>query len=268
MDELNALLSRHGIAIVFLNVLMTQSGLPVPAVPLLVVAGAFVAQGETALVPLLFAVVTASLIGDSLWYVAGRHFGRRILAALCRVAIEPDSCVKQTENIFERWGPPSLMIAKYIPGFGTIAPPLAGMVRLKVPLFVLYSVIAALLWAGLPIALGFVFEDEVAWVLHGLESMGTGAITLLAAIVFLYVSAKMLERYLLIRLLRTVRISVAELRDLMNAPVAPLVLDVRSTAARRIEPRRLPGAIAVDMDNPQRGLVNVAPDREVVVYCS
>jgi len=268
MEELNTLLSRHGIAIVFLNVLVTQAGVPLPAVPLLVVAGAFVAQGQTALAPLLVATVVASLIGDSLWYAAGRRFGSRILAALCRVAIEPDSCVKQTENIFGRWGPPSLMIAKYVPGFATIAPPLAGMMQLKIPLFLVYSAIAALLWAGLPIALGFVFNNEVAWVLSRLESMGAGAIALLAAIVFLYVSAKMLERYLLIRLLRTVRINVTELRDLMNQPVRPLVLDARSATARKVEPRHLPGAIAVDMENPQRALGYVVPDREVVVYCS
>lgn len=268
MEELTQLLVRHGLSVVFVNVLMTQAGVPVPAVPMLVIAGAFVAGGQIAWGSLVAVAVLASLIGDSLWYAAGRRYGYRILRTLCRIAIEPDSCVKQTENIFDKWGAPSLMVAKYVPGFATIAPPLAGMMQLGAPLFLLYSAVAALLWAGLPIILGFVFHTEVAWVLEWLESMGSGAIALIASIVFLYVSAKMLERYLLIRLLRTVRITVPELRDLMAQPERPVIVDVRSAAARRMEPRRLPGAIAVDMENPRLALVAVSPDREVIVYCS
>jgi membrane protein DedA with SNARE-associated domain len=268
MEELTQLLAQHGLSVVFVNVLMTQAGVPVPAVPMLVIAGAFVAGGQIAWGSLIAVTVAASLIGDSLWYMAGRRYGNRILRTLCRIAIEPDSCVKQTENIFDRWGAPSLMVAKYVPGFATIAPPLAGMMHLGVPLFLLYSAVAALLWAGLPIILGYAFHTEVAWVLAWLESMGTGAVALIASIVFLYVSAKMLERYLLIRLLRTVRIGVPELRALMDEPDRPIILDVRSTAARRMDPRRLPGAIAVDMENPRRALVAVSPDREVIVYCS
>ncbi|MGQ0751280.1 MAG: VTT domain-containing protein [Betaproteobacteria bacterium] len=268
MEEVTRLLAQHGLAVVFANVLLTQSGVPFPAVPMLVIAGAFVAEGQIAWVSLIAVTVAASLIGDSLWYAAGRRYGNRILRTLCRIAIEPDSCVKQTENIFDKWGAPSLMVAKYVPGFATIAPPLAGMMRLGLPLFLLYSAVAALLWAGLPIVLGFVFHTEVTWVLGWLESMGAGAVALIASIVFLYVSAKILERYLLIRLLRTVRISVPELRALMAKPERPVILDVRSAAARRMEPRRLPGAIAVDMAEPRRALVAVAPDREVIVYCS
>ena len=125
MQEMINLLSQHGLTIVFVNVLLTQLGAPVPAMPLLVVAGAFVAQGQLAPVPLLAVTIAASLLGDTPWYLAGRRYGYRVLRTLCRVALEPDSCVKQTENIFERWGPPSLMVAKYVPGFATVAPPLA-----------------------------------------------------------------------------------------------------------------------------------------------
>lgn len=268
MQDIIDLLSRHGLAVVFLNVLLTQAGVPVPAIPMLVIAGAFVAQQQIGWPALIVVTVAASLIGDSLWYAAGRRYGNRILKTLCRISIEPDSCVKQTENIFDRWGAPSLMVAKYVPGFATIAPPLAGMMRLGVPLFLVYSTVAALLWAGLPLVLGFVFHTEVALVLQWLESMGTGAVALIGSLVFLYVSAKLLERYLLIRLLRTVRISVPEVRALMEQPARPIILDVRSAAARRLEPRRLPGATAVDMENPHAALVAVDPEREVIVYCS
>ncbi len=265
---MTGLLVQYGLALVFFNVLLTQGGIPVPSVPILVVAGAFVSQGQIALAPLLLASVVASLIGDTLWYYAGRHYGYRILRTLCRVAIEPDSCVKQTETIFERWGAPSLMLAKYVPGFSTAAPPLAGTMQLGLLAFLAYSAVAALLWAGLPIALGAVFHAEVESALEWLESMGTGAAAIIGVVVLLYVAVKMVQRYLLIRFLRMVRISAEEVRDLMRREPKPVVLDVRSATARKLDPRRLPGAVAVDIETPQRGLVAVPPDRDVIVYCS
>jgi membrane protein DedA with SNARE-associated domain len=268
MQEMMNLLSQHGLAIVFANVLLTQAGAPVPAVPMLIVAGAFVAQGQLALAPLLAVTVLASLLGDTPWYLAGRRYGYRILRTLCRVALEPDSCVKQTENIFERWGPPSLMAAKYIPGFATVAPPLAGTMKLAAPWFVLYSAVAALLWAGLPIAIGAVFQAEVERALAWLEGMGTGALIVIAGAGALYVIVKLVERYLLIRFLRMVRITVDELRTVLTNGAPPLILDVRSASARRLDPRHIPGAIPVDMAVPEAHLGAVLPDRDVVVYCS
>lgn len=268
MEEMISLLGQHGLALVFANVLLTQTGVPVPAVPMLIIAGAFVADGQIGLAPLILASVAASLIGDTLWYIAGRTYGYRILRTLCRVSIEPDSCVKQTENIFERWGAPSLMVAKYVPGFSTIAPPLAGTMRVGPPAFLGYSAIAALLWSGLPIALGVIFHTEVGRALEWLEGMGTGAAMVIAAAVALYIGVKTVQRNLLIRFLRMVRISVEELRDLLLRDEKPVVLDVRSMAARKLDPRRIPGAIAVNIESPQVALITVPPDRDVVVYCS
>lgn len=268
MEEMTGLLAQYGLALVFLNVLLTQGGVPVPAAPILVVAGAFVAQGQIALAPLVLVSVVASLIGDTLWYAAGRRYGYGVLRTLCRVAIEPDSCVKQTENIFERWGTPSLVVAKYVPGFSTVAPPLAGTMRVGLAAFLGYSAIAALLWAGLPIALGAAFHTEVEHALEWLESMGTGALAVISAAVLLYIGVKGVQRYLLIRFLRMVRIGAEELRELFAREPKPVVLDVRSVTARRLDPRRLPGAIAVDIDSPQAALAAVPREREVIVYCS
>ena len=268
MEEMTGLLAQHGLALVFVNVLLAQAGVPLPAVPILIVAGAFVAQGQMALGSLVAVSVVASLLGDIPWYFAGRRYGYRILRTLCRIAIEPDSCVKQTETIFERWGPPSLMVAKYVPGFSTIAPPLAGTMRLEFPAFLAYSAVAALLWMAAPVLAGFVLHAEVELALAWLEKMGGGALAVIAGALVLYGGGKFLQRYLLIRLLRMVRISVHELRDLLRQGAKPIVLDVRSAAARKLDPRRIPGAIPVDIAAPQAALVAVPPDRDVIVYCS
>ena len=268
MEQMTGLLAQHGLALVFANVLLAQAGIPIPAVPILVVAGAFVAQGQIALAPLVLVSVVASLIGDTLWYVAGRRYGYGVLRTLCRVAIEPDSCVKQTESIFERWGTASLVLAKYVPGFSTVAPPLAGTMRVGLAAFLGFSAIAALLWAGLPVALGAVFHTEIERALGWLANMGTGAVMVVAAVVLLYIGVKTIQRYWLIRVLRMARIGAQELRELMAREPGPVVLDVRSTIARKLDPRRLPGAIAVDIESPQAALAAVPREREVIVYCS
>lgn len=268
MEEVTGLLTQHGLTLVFANVLLAQLGVPLPAVPLLVLAGAFVAQGNLSVAPLLVVTIVASLLGDTPWYFAGRRHGYSILRTLCRIAIEPDSCVKQTENVFLRWGPAALIVAKYIPGFATVAPPLAGTMKIPFPRFVFLSAVGALLWAVAPIAAGAWFHTEVDWALQQLEKMGAGAIALIIAALAIYVGIKAGQRYLLIRFLRSVRVSVEELREMLQQGERPLILDVRSALARKFDPRAIPGAIAVDIDDPGGALPGMSEDREIVVYCT
>jgi membrane protein DedA with SNARE-associated domain len=268
MEEVTGLLARHGLALVFANVLVAQLGVPLPAVPMLVLAGAFVAQGNLDLAALLVVTIVASLLGDVPWYLAGRRHGYSILRTLCRIAIEPDTCVKQTENVFLRWGPVALIVAKYIPGFATVAPPLAGTMKIPFPRFVFLSAVGALLWAMAPIAAGAWFHTEVDWALQQLERTGAGAVVLIFAALAIYVGIKAGQRYLLIRFLRSVRVSVEELREMLQREERPVILDARSALARRFDPRAIPGAIAVDIDDPHRALPALPKDREVVVYCT
>jgi membrane protein DedA with SNARE-associated domain len=268
MEALRQLLAEHGLSLVFANVLLAQLGLPLPAMPMLVVAGALVAEGSVQVVPLALTVIAASLMGDMPWYLAGRRYGYRVLRTVCRISVEPDSCVKQTENIFTRWGPASLVFAKYVPGFSTVAPPLAGTMRLHVSRFIFYSAVAAALWAVLPILAGFFFHREVDWLLGGLESMGTGAVAVLVLAALAYVAAKAVERYLLIRFLRMVRISVPDLRRMLDAGSRPVILDVRSGLAREAEPRHIPGAVVVELDAVDGILATLPTDCDIVVYCS
>lgn len=268
MQDLTGLLAQHGLLLVFANVLLTQAGIPLPAVPMLVIAGALAAQGEFTYTALLLTAIAAALLGDVPWYFAGRRYGHRVLRTLCRIAIEPDSCVKQTESIFERWGAPALLVAKYIPGFATVAPPLAGAMRLGFRPFLLFSAAGALLWAAAPVVLGAVFHDQVEWALLWLTDLGSGALLVIGGAFMFYTGIKAVERYLFLRMLRTVRVSVAELHELMQGATPPLVVDVRSAAVRRLDPRHIPGAVPVNLEDATAALPGVAPDRDVVVYCS
>jgi membrane protein DedA with SNARE-associated domain len=268
MEEMTGLLAHYGLALVFLNVFIHQAGIPITAAPLLVVTGALVQQGQLALVPLLGVAVAGSLLGDTPWFFAGRRFGYSVLRTLCRIAIEPDSCVKQTESIFERWGAPSLLVAKFIPGFSTVAPPLAGAMRLPFLSFLAYSAAGAAVWSGVAIGIGMTFDTEIDAVLLWLEDSGPGVIEVIAGIVVLYAAMKWVERWSFLRTLRTARISVRELSAMMAGKSPPVVLDVRSATARKNDPRAVPGAIAVDIADPQQHLAGVPPEREIVVYCT
>lgn len=265
---MQSLLAQHGLLLVFGNVLLAQLGVPLPAVPILILAGAFAASGQLALAAILGVTLAASLLGDLPWYFAGRHYGYRIMRTLCRIAIEPDGCVKQTENIFERWGAPSLMVAKFIPGFGTVAPPLAGAMRLSLTRFIAFSTAGALLWAAVPVFAGMLFSAQVEQALAWVERMGTGGVMVAAAIVAVYVGVKLVQRHVLIRQLRSVRVNAQELRKMIRAGAPLVVLDARSQTARQIDPRHIPGAIAINFAEAEKALKTGMHDHDIVVYCS
>src|SRR5512134_1651397 len=154
--------------VVFVNVLLQQLGVPVPVVPTLLLAGSLAAT-PGALGTALAAAVVASLVADLLWYAAGRMFGYRVLAGLCRLSINPTSCVSQTEAKFTRWGVWSLLVAKFVPGFSTVAPPIAGALRMSVSRFVLAAALGAALWAGVGLGSGWVLRGAVPDVVASLD---------------------------------------------------------------------------------------------------
>src|SRR5439155_11395121 len=147
------------------NVLLAQLGIPVPSYPVLIVTGALAMHGRFSLAALYLVAVLACLIADVAWYAGGRRYGRRVVRTVCRISISPDSCVRQTESLFGRWGAASLMFAKFIPGFAAIATSLAGNIRLPLARFVFFDAIGAALYTGVAIALGMLFRDAVASVL-------------------------------------------------------------------------------------------------------
>lgn len=267
MSHLIELVQHHGLALVFLNVLALQAGLPLPAYPTLIVTGALAASGGYPLPALLATATVASLIADIGWYAAGRRIGGSVLRTLCRISLSPDSCVRQTESIFTRWGAPSLMVAKFVPGFASVATAMAGVVRIAAWRFVLADAIGAALWSGVALALGYVFRDAIDDVVAALAAMGRIGIGVILAVFALYLLRKWWERRRFMKQLEMDRVSVDELRALIDAGRMGTVIDVRSPLSQSIT-GRIPGAITVDADNLQAALSAVAPEGEVVVYCA
>src|SRR5580700_3900501 len=200
--ELVANLGPYGPLIVMVNVLLDQIGLPVPAVPTLIVAGALGARGEMSLPALFLGSVLACLAADCGWYWVGERYGIRVLKALCKVSLEPDSCVSQTQTRFERWGINSLVIAKFVPGLSIIAPPLAGALRIGWLRFIVLSTLGAILWAGGWLAVGVLFESQIDALLGQLDRIGGIAGLIAAGLLAAYIAFKWWERMRFFQTLR------------------------------------------------------------------
>jgi membrane protein DedA with SNARE-associated domain/rhodanese-related sulfurtransferase len=265
--DLIQLIVEFGLALVFLNVLLEQAGLPVPAFPTLIVGGAYLAGDTPSLLALLGVGVAAAVIADTGWYIAGRRYGMRVLRMLCRISLSPDSCVTQTESIFSRLGASSMLFAKFVPGFASVATAMAGAVGLRYWKFALFDAIGAALWVGAAIFLGRVFREAIGDVLDTLASMGKYGLLLVAIALAAYIASKWWRRRQFIAQLRMDRVTVDELRSMIDEDRERLILDVRSRLVQA-HSGRIPGARAVDIERIAEGLDGVPRDGEVVVYCA
>jgi membrane protein DedA with SNARE-associated domain/rhodanese-related sulfurtransferase len=266
--DLVSLLGQYGLALVFANVLIEQMGLPVPAVPTLVVAGALATEGELSM-PLLFAVaLLACSLADITWYIAGRRFGNRVMKLLCRISLTPDYCVSDTQARFERWGVNALVIAKFVPGLATIAPPLAGATRIAWPRFLFFNSLGGTLWVGAWLGVGILLGPYMEPLLTWLDQIGSIAVVTIVALLTAYIAFKWWERRRFFTMLRMARISVDELYRLIDAELKPVIVDVRSQTARALEPRRIPGALHVPLHAVDHHVKDLPRDREIILYCT
>jgi membrane protein DedA with SNARE-associated domain/rhodanese-related sulfurtransferase len=268
MQDIGHLIAQHGLALVFANVLLDQLGFPIPAIPALLVAGALAADGKLSAPGLFGVAVVATLIADSVWYAAGRRYGNGIMKMLCRVSLTPDFCVSQTQTLFERWGMNALLIANFIPGLATVAPPLAGATGIGWPRFLFFSTLGAFLWAGAGLGVGMVFKAQIGQLLAWLEPMGTVAVTIVIVLCAAYIAYKWWERRRFFNMLRMARIGVDELYRLMEAGAGPVVVDVRSQTARTLEPKRIPGALHVPLHAVGLHAKDLPRDRDIILYCT
>ena len=210
----------------------------------------------------------ACLLAELGWFWAGRRYGFRVLKLLCRISLSPDTCVRQTESVFERRGAATLVIARFVPGLATVAPPLAAALGFRLTTYLAYNGAGAALYCGSGLALGFLFHSQIDWLLERLSALGGNALLVVAVLLALYIAYRGWDRYRFMKRLRTARISVSELDRMISEGEDPIVLDVRSRAHRELDGRRIPGAQPVDLDDLETTLAHIPRDREVVVYCA
>jgi membrane protein DedA with SNARE-associated domain/rhodanese-related sulfurtransferase len=268
MHELVALLLAHGALIIFVVTLTARVGAPVPASPLLVVAGSLVLAGQLSVVAALATSIAANVLGDGVWFLAGRRYGHRVMKQLCRISLSPDSCVRQSESLITRWGGSSLIAAKFVPGVSVIAAPMAGALGMSVPRFLAFELVAALVWTLTYMALGMIFSNQIQQIFDVMAGTGSVATAVLVLAVAAIVAVRYWQRQRFLRELQIPRIGVDELHALMQQGQDPLVIDVRSEASTQLDARRIPGAISVHLGDIQAKAAELSREREIVLYCS
>lgn len=268
MEELVAFVARYGYGLIFVVILLDQFGSPVPSLPLLVVAGGFIADGEMSFA-LTFAVVTlAALPGDWVWYELGRARGPGVLRLLCRISLEPDSCVQRTRGIFARSGPTSLLVAKFFPGLDTAAPPLAGAGHMARGAFLLFSVLGTWIWAAVFLGIGIFFGDALHRLAESLAPYGWAAVIGMGLALVCYLALKFLQRKRVLRDLRVARISPEELFARREQGEEIAIVDLRSAFDLEFDPVRIPDALQIPYEEIEARHIEIPRDREVVVYCT
>lgn len=268
MNETVHFLLGHGYTVVFLWVFAEQIGLPLPSAPLLLAAGALAGTGRLSLGVAVGLAIIAALGADVLWYELGRRRGIKVLQTLCRISLEPDSCVRRTENAFARHGARSLLVAKFVPGLNTAAPPLAGIVRMRPARFLLFDLLGAGLWVGVLVGLGYLFSDQLERVADRAFALGTGLLALLLGSLGSYVTWKFFKRRRFMRELRIARITPEELKRRLDAGDDVVIVDLRHSLDFEAEPQTIPGAYHLEASELEERQGEIPADREVVLYCS
>ena len=261
-------LLHHGYVLLLGWVFAEQMGLPIPSMPLLLAAGALAGTGHLSFFASLFYVVFAALVADSIWYELGRRKGIRILQFLCKISLEPDSCVRRTEGVFSKQGARSLLLAKFLPGLGTVAPPLAGIFHMRPRRFLLFDAAGSLLWSGTFLGLGFVFSGEIERVAEYLASLGGWLLVLLLAAFAAYLAKKFVARQRFLRELRISRITVDELKQKIDAREELVIVDLRHSVDFEADPETIPGAFRMDSKELEEKDDRLPRDREVILYCT
>ena len=268
MNETLDFLVRHGAMVMFVALFIEQVGLPFPATPFLLYAGALVGAGKLNTITTVGAAVTGSLVADMIWFYVGIFTGKRALKLVCRVSLEPDSCVRRTEDLFARFGMRGLIAGKFIPGLSTLLPPLAGSSGISVRRFLFFDGISSVVYCGSFLLVGFLFSNQVEQIVVAFAGLGSGTLALLVAFLAAYITYKYVQRRRVLRESSVARITVDELRHQQETGENPLVLDLRPASEIDHAPYLIPGALQINIDDVARWQHEIPRDRDIILYCS
>jgi membrane protein DedA with SNARE-associated domain len=270
MSDVVSLLKHHGYAALALIVFMEAVGLPVPAALALVAGGAAAALHVLRLERVLGTALVAMLVGDTLLYFFGRYTGWWLLGILCRLAANPESCVLRSAESFYKRGRTTLMFAKFIPGINTLAPPLAGSMKMRWWEFVRLDLVGAMLYTGAYTLAGFLFSQVISDVISRMRSVGHFMEWLLAIALLGYIAyrAWLYWRHREYRVVPRVQAGelAARLRELGAERV--LIVDVRSHGYYDTGATRIRGSVRLEPANLLEALKGVPRDKQIYVYCT
>jgi membrane protein DedA with SNARE-associated domain/rhodanese-related sulfurtransferase len=263
-----ALIASYGYWIVLGVAFVDQFGTPVPAIAILLAAGAVAGEGRLSLSGVLAAATVGTVVGDVVLYQGGRWRGGPVLRRLCSVSLAPDTCVRKTERSFQDLGWKALVIAKFVPGLAFLAAPVAGTLRMPWGSFLLFDTLGALLYNVVVIGLGFVLHGQLDRVVGWFHRLGSAAIPIVIAAIVLFWIWRIYEKRRIVRLLRSRRLTPDELRARLASADPPSVVDLRTAIAFGVTRETIPDAIRIDPEEFEARHNELPRDRDIVLYCT
>ena len=257
---------RHGYALLFFWILAEQGALPLPSAPLLLACGALAKDGRLSAHWIVLTGLAACLIADNIWFMLGRRRGAKVLRFVCRVSLEPDSCVRRTETAFLRYGIRSLLVAKFVPGLNAVSAPLAAISGVSFGRFFLFDSLGALIWIGAYGGLGYIFSGELDRVGDYAARMGSWVGVLAVGLLAAWIGWKFAQRRRFLRKLAVARITPEELRRKLEAGEEIIVVDVRSTLESETD--SVPGALRIPLEDLETRHIDIPRDRDIILFCS
>jgi membrane protein DedA with SNARE-associated domain/rhodanese-related sulfurtransferase len=261
-------LLAYGYLLLFAWVLVEQFGIPLPATPVLLAAGALSAEGRISFFLALGAGLAAALIADSSWFLVGRRHGHRLLRLLCRLSMEPTVCVRKTQDSFGRRRAVTLMIAKFVPGLALLAPPVAGQNGMGYGEFLLFDGIGATAWVGALLAVGRLFGDALKRDPSLLNWVGRFSGALLVLGILGFFAGRVIRRRMTLKELAAARLEPEELKRQLDAGELVYIVDLRHPLELLPDPFTLPGALHFSPDSLAARHNEIPRDRDVVLFCT
>jgi membrane protein DedA with SNARE-associated domain len=266
MSETVQFIAQHGYLLIFFWLLAEQGALPIPSFPLLLISGALSQTGQLQLASVIACAFAACLIADNVWFQLGRNYGGRALQFICKMSIEPDSCVRRTENLFVKYGLRSLIVSKWVPGLNVVAAPLAGGSGASLGRFLVFDGLGSLLWIGAYVFAGYIFSDQLELAINYARRMGAGFFVIAVGALGAWIAWKVVQRRRFVKSVNVERISASELEALLTAGADVTIVDVRSDIVRSND--LIAGALRIPTEDLPTRHQEIPRDREIILFCT
>lgn len=262
--------AQGALALLFLNVFAEQMGLPVPSYPALLVAGslASLTVGDAGYLAVVWLIaMIACELADSIWYGVGRRYGHWSMAQVCRISLEPDTCIRKNRNLYLRVGPKLLIVAKIVPGLGALSTLMAGATRTRYLTFLLFDGIGSALWISSGLALGIIFQRAILATLRWLEAYLAQGVFIVAAALLLFIAWKAWRRRRFLSQSYLIpRVDIDDLLAMQADTPALRLVDVREPS---VTTETIPGAIPIPLDAPvARAMPDTDAETPIVLFCA
>jgi membrane protein DedA with SNARE-associated domain len=268
MHAILGAIGKHGYLFVFVWVALEQSGVPVPALPVLLAAGVLSGMEQLSFGVSVVVAIAACLIGDTIWFTLGRAYGTGVLRTLCKISIEPDTCVRKSSNLFSKHGPAALLLAKFVPGIGTVTIPMAGTSGLSWQKFFLYDTAGAALYVLTFTGIGLALTNSIEKLDYLTEHLGTVGFWFVVLFTAGFILKRVVDRRKLMKELRMSRIPPQDVYQMIQEGKQPYIVDLRHLLDFLPDPRVIPTSVRIDPEELLARSAEIPRDRDVILYCT